>query len=525
MNNLTSLTHIDDKILMIIKPIFLFLALTLASNLHAVGLYDASYKDNLLKIPLIKAGDIVYGVTMVREESADLARIGCEEFCFRLASAEEAKDYASSIYAFYDNATGTANIDNLWFENKVYKVSLKHLGVFNGGEYFYLTNAEARQGLPVYLTSYENKNSISFDKTQLPSVRALGIPKVYENEQDTNERSITFGDFLQNGTYSAFISSNRAANLFGYPDLSDERGVGYFLSMNAKGEWEDASSKLFESVEERKTCISVSYSITADFNNDGKPDTYLACNGVDRDLPNLTPEEALLNQSSTQMLYMSQINGRYTRIEIPHLIYGHKASAADIDKDGNIDVITTHALSNNSRLPFVLFGNGDGTFRRDDDLITTDVYADFNPNYSTYWNVFMIPIDGQLNLILAGNAVTVHFAQLIDGFFDFTNPTVFQKAQNINGIDYGTPLDAVYIGGNFYFHATATQSNGEDWAILKFDINGKFIEKIYSFFNATATLQPYSAQIKPTKRGSFVAYTGACPRDLSLGMCGMDTPR
>ena len=78
---------------------------------------------------------------------------------------------------------------------------------------------------------------------------------------------------------------------------------------------------------------------------------------------------------------------------------------------------------------------------------------------------------------------------------------------------------------NNLWHTTAREPIGEDWGILKFDSNGKFVERIYSFLNATATLQPYSGQIKPTGRGTFIAYTAGCNPNWGPGMCGMDVPR
>ena len=182
-----------------LKILILLFTITLASKLYAVGLYDANYENNLLKIPLIQVGETAYEVTMIREESAELAKIGCELLCFRLTTAEIAKNYASSIYSHYDATTDVATIDNLWFQNRVYKVSLKNIGALNGEQYFSLVNADIKQGLPVYLTSYENKNNIGFEETRL-SAHNLVLRRVDPSETGWNERSVTFGDFLQNNT-------------------------------------------------------------------------------------------------------------------------------------------------------------------------------------------------------------------------------------------------------------------------------------------------------------------------------------
>ena len=171
--------------------------------------------------------------------------------------------------------------------------------------------------IAVFGTSYENKNSIKFDQTQVPGVRNLGIPKVYNDELDSNERSITFGDFLQEGKHSAFVSSMRTTNKHGIANLPDAPGVAYFLSQDAHGVWRDRTSELLKTKADRETCISASYSITADFNNDGKPDVYIACSGADTDFHNFgfsmaelikikTAKHALIRLKSGELAYITQ---------------------------------------------------------------------------------------------------------------------------------------------------------------------------------------------------------------------------
>ncbi len=508
----------------------------LSSHIYAVGLYDANYENNLLKISLIKVGDVVYEVTMIREDSAELARLGCTEFCFRLASAEIAKDYASSIYSFYDSSKDVATIDNLWFENRVYKVSLKNMGVINGGQYFNLVNADVKQGLPVYLTSYENKNNIGFEETMLDA-SDLTVSRVDPTELGWNERSVTFGDFLQNNTITAFVSSGRARGLFENSrrnNLWDYPGVGYFLAQNILGEWYDVSHLLFDKAEDRDTCISLSYALTADFNNDGKPDIYAACHSIDfgltqAEIDQLGPERLKDVLTEDQILFLSTPSGKYKRQPMGLDIYGHKAAAADLDGDGNVDLITTDAFNSNNRLPFLLKGNGDGTFTRDDSFINSEIMG--GEVHFTVWNIFLIPYNGDtvLGMGYSGDNTnqtnTRIYMQKNSGKFDFEKPIIFELTSNANNKVFTPPLDLVFANGNIYLHGTfSDQPIGEDWGILKYDINGKFIQRVYSYFNATATLQPYSAQIKPTNRGTFIAYTAGCARDLSQGMCAMDVP-
>jgi hypothetical protein len=79
---------------------------------------------------------------------------------------------------------------------------------------------------------------------------------------------VTFGDFFQEGKYSAFVVSTA--------------GQAYFLRQSASGTWTDDSSTLF-GTGARNTC-NATYAITADFNADGKPDVFLSCSGLSNQL-------------------------------------------------------------------------------------------------------------------------------------------------------------------------------------------------------------------------------------------------
>lgn len=376
--------------------------------------------------------------------------------------------------------------------------------------------------LPVFSTSYENKNSINFDQTQVPGVLNLGISKVYPDEIDSNERSITFGDFFQDEKYSTFVSSMRATNKYGIANLPDAPGVAYFLSQDAHGVWRDRTSELLKTNSERATCISASYSMTADFNNDGKPDVYISCSGVDNDFYNFgfSMAELIKIKSSNQIIFLSQKDNTYKRVEVPFNIYAHQAAAADINSDGNIDIVTINVFGNtifpdsNSGVDSVavLLGNGDGTFKQDTKIIPK---SSSMPDLNIMWNLIVIPIDGRLDLILSKESFTIWVKGDKKGGFDWSTIQKFiMPLSTSRGTRYSTALDVVYDSGYFYFYVTnewqGVPKEGVEWAIIKYSTDTVTASVIHTFYNPTISLKPYSAQIKPTASGAFVAHTGGC---------------
>lgn len=380
--------------------------------------------------------------------------------------------------------------------------------------------------LKVFKTSYENKNAIPFDGTQVPTVRALGIPKVYPDEQDSNDRSITFADFFQEGKYSAFVMSNRAANVYGVPNINDTPGVAYFLSQDANGHWIDRTSELLKTSADRAVCVSGSYSLVADFNNDGKPDVFVSCTGVDYDLGLTDLAQEQQAYLSDQVLYLSQPDGTYKRVDVPYHIYGHMAAAGDINGDGNIDIITTDQAVGGERMPFVLIGHGDGTFTRNDTIVPSNIFDYTGQNQGLY-QVYLIPIANRLDVVFSSGGNTVWMKSNGAGGFDPSTAVTFVMPNSAAyGVQYGMPLDAIFDNSrnSFYFHTNAAYSTGTEWAVIKYDTTGTVLGVSELWNNPTATLQPYSAQFKPTDDGYLVGYTGGCSIPLG-GECLMKVKR
>lgn len=375
---------------------------------------------------------------------------------------------------------------------------------------------------PVYATSYENKNNIDFHETQVPTIKSLGI-KVDSDEQDSNERSITFADFFQEGKVSAFVVVNRHKNVYGVKNLSDSPAKSYFLSKNSNGVWVDRTTELIKNSDDRYTCVSVSYSITADFNNDKVPDVFLACNGIDYDLGNGTMISTHPEYSKTYLanpvLYLSNNDKTYRKITLPYRMYAHQAAAADINKDGAVDLVITNQVGAYDRLPVVLLGNGDGSFIKNNSLLPNDM---LNKNINGLYQVQIIPIENRLDIIFGYADESVYIKGFQNGGFDHTSwTTILMPVSKTTNRRYEMPLDVIYKNNSFYFSTNSATSDKTEWVIVKTNLVGNNVEVIPTFTNTSGNLQPYSAQIKPDNQGQFVAYTGGCAKTITLGMCGM----
>ena len=393
--------------------------------------------------------------------------------------------------------------------------------------------------MEVYATSYENKNLINFDQTQVPTVRALGIANVVSGEQDSIDRSIAFGDFFQEGKYSAFVMASVSDGAYG-PNLPGNiPGVGYFLDQDNSGKWVDRSSELFKAISDRRGCISPSYTAVADFNIDSRPDIYIACTGVDFLIPGATVEQNQAAGRSFSVLYLSQSDGTYKsrRVEESNPMYGHKAAALDINGDRNIDIITTDIIDPSQPIgcgaPYVLLGRGDGTFTRDYRFIDQNILRNAL-SLCGMFNVDIIPIDGRYDIMVGGMVNTntgsglwnVFWAKGTRNGFDFSSGKILHMpVDTITSSDFQFPLDIIYDAktAGFYMKTTGTNfSKGTNWAVLKFDLNGMFVNVVDTWFNATANFQPTSPQFKLSQSnpGYLLAYTGGCSADVSKGECG-----
>ena len=335
--------------------------------------------------------------------------------------------------------------------------------------------------MPTLGSSYENKNNILMDDPTIVSMRNVEnidyAAAKSAGEQDWSGRSFAFGDFLQEGQYSAIALSTVYKNIypgFNIDSWPDSPAKIYFLKKDKdSGRWLDTTSSLIKDAASRFTCVTPSYVEVADLNNDGKPDAYIACTGVDFPLPN-----KLAHVPSDQYVVLSQPDGTYkvTPLAIDQ-VYGHKASLVDLNGDGNIDILSVDPQIDHK--PFVLWGNGDGTFKKDMSLFPDDIM-----NTPTY-GIYAIPVNGKINIFVSGfPSDSMSNPSSWDqshqyGFkrFEYTNGAL-QFTQDITpiipkasktGLRYGLVIDLLYKDG--YYYAFQVTSGYNDYAITRYNLD------------------------------------------------------
>lgn len=392
---------------------------------------------------------------------------------------------------------------------------------------------------PVYKTSYENKVNVELDSYVLPPNGPWDLNNILgdvneewknspsvnglKNIQGFSSRSIAFADFLQNGTMVAIVANTEYKNI--YPEANknnwpDSPGKLYFVQQDPKTKiWTDISSQLFKTDNDRTSVVTPGFFQVADLNNDGRPDVYLAGWGPDFSLAN--NDWSVLQSDSYVVL--SQSDGSYKSIALPiNKFFAHQSSLADIDGDGNIDIVTVNndftSLKHYLQKPMVLWGRGDGTFSVPDETVfpvdTTD---------KPIFGLTVISIDGKLNVVLSGgnpNSSVDQWApsiygtkvlQFMDGKFQVVQDLT-SAIPKIPGseLTFEFVINAGFYNSNWVFllespglvkNADGNYING---ALYKMDKNGQNVTAI------SKTFSWYGAEMTITSNGFLKAMSGSC---------------
>lgn len=235
--------------------------------------------------------------------------------------------------------------------------------------------------IPVQRTSYLNYKTINRPESKHPF-----SPNYIAGEAITSGHA--YGDFFQNGT----ISMIAASNVF---DRSDNTLTGknqkiYFFQKDSTGTWIDKTSTLL-SAADRTGCISPRQISVADFNGDKKPDAFIACHGIDGEIPT----GYTIGEKPRYLL--SQPDGTYKNVQLNFICYCHGSAAVDFNGDGFADVVVASPPVI-GRVAY-LKNNRDGTFTDTPSLIPASTFN------KSIWTVDLLDVngDGKIDLFVAGS--------------------------------------------------------------------------------------------------------------------------
>lgn len=230
--------------------------------------------------------------------------------------------------------------------------------------------------------------------------------------------AVSYADFTRTGEYSIVINTYDATK------AEDGRAAnnGQVLMLDQFGN--NLSDQYM--VGDRTGCMHPRKSLVADFNNDEMPDVFFACHGDDTIVGGGTGEQsrilisdAVTKKYAVKLVSATDVNG-----------YAHGGAAADIDGDGNVDVVLADFKYAGSTLSLrVILGTGTGEFVNDTSRIDlTKILNKEDVRWENYFSVELIPVSGELYMYAGGgddlespdiSAVPNIEAKFVNGFIDY----------------------------------------------------------------------------------------------------------
>ncbi len=189
---------------------------------------------------------------------------------------------------------------------------------------------------PLSTSSYNNFKQVGLTPQSLPAGRS-GVSTIR-----------AYGNFFQYGRLDLFT-----ATLTYWPPTTPATATPSIFEF-----WRKQSDGTFvkdsQMLPTPNGCIHPRKAIVADFNNDGRPDIFIACHGFD----------AAPFPGERNKVILSQPNGTYLMQDAsPDVGFFHSASSADLNGDGLPDVIVTNNFDPSRAIVFL--NQGGGIFQRE----------------------------------------------------------------------------------------------------------------------------------------------------------------
>lgn len=345
-------------------------------------------------------------------------------------------------------------------------------------------------------TSYGNKQDIILDSSQVTALSG------------SDGRTVAFGDFFQEGEYSAFVTV-----------LVGSTREARFLKKNG-GTWTDHTQSVLAGVSAISVCSNLAQSLTADFNGDGKPDVFLVCG---------------MSSASDQHILMSQSGGTtYARQSITNSsgqaiqLQGWGAAAADIDGDGDIDIVMAQdneivAIENKIK------SNGHWVLHN---AASSNAWVDVasQQNFPTMpRKVFLIPRTGSRpDLVVGGDGsvgnVTLAWMQGLTTasapFYRFNQnyaSSAYANAYRMVNNNSASIYDVVKKGPDLIVMAKdqnlTNELSANQMVLLRYplpSLNGALVADTSLITYTDNSAPNFISQFKLNSAGRLVAYDGAC---------------
>ncbi len=388
----------------------------------------------------------------------------------------------------------------------------------SGGEYTYTITCTGAGGsatakaisivpIPVQKTSHLNAKNLNIPAQKYPKF-PLGPDGML---LDRAGAGVAYADFFQEGKISMVWFTNRPPDAFS----PNPTGVVKFYKFDAAGNPIEYTSSVLA---DTKGCAAPRKLLVADFNGDGKPDVFASCHGPE--YPN-----GLLNPGEAVRVLLSQPDGTYKNVELPLTCYCHTATAADINGDGTVDILTSDARVGNSGsnvytdiTSFVALlndGKGNFTVQRNYTKVLPELLTNgqgVNARTNT-WTMELVDVnnDGQADLIIGsvfdyGGTWGVPYPSRVilnhNGVFDeiafLINVDLFQFCA----------LDIVVKDRNIYLYGPINNEVAYvSLLVYKYNMDTKVGSKIYdsngtqwpnaSISNDFVWVMPYNGNIVP----------------------------